>query len=309
MINVLFAAPAEQFDTYHPLIEAALKAHGIDARIGLDMPADQVDYIVFSPKGPVSDFTPFSRAKAVLSLWAGVERIESSPGLTQPLCRMVDGGLKQGMREWVAGHVLRHHLGMDADILNPEHRWQPRAVPLAGDRRVGILGTGELGQACARTLHDIGFDVAGWSRRPKTLDGIAHFDGGDGLETILKRSDILVLLLPQTLQTRHIINADTLALMPRGAVIINPGRGPLIDDTALLDALNRGDLGHATLDVFEQEPLPQAHPFWAHPRVTVTPHIASETRPASAAKVIAQNIYRGETGQPLLYLVDRKAGY
>jgi glyoxylate/hydroxypyruvate reductase A len=222
---------------------------------------------------------------------------------------MVDDGLTEGMVEWVVGHVLRHHLGMDQDILRRDAKWEPHIPPLARDRKVGVLGLGALGGACAQALAGLNFDVAGWSRRPKEIAGVASYNGDEGLATVLARSEILVLLLPRTPQTENLLNAGTLALLPKGAVVINPGRGPLIDDDALLAALDAEQIGHATLDVFRTEPLPAGHPFWAHPGVTVTPHIASETRPDSASRVIAENIRRGEAGEPFLHLVDRDAGY
>jgi glyoxylate/hydroxypyruvate reductase A len=172
-----------------------------------------------------------------------------------------------------------------------------------------VLGLGELGSACAAALAGLGFDVAGWSRRPKSLSGLATHAGDAGLDAVLARSEILVLLLPRTPGTEGILNARTLALLPRGAVVLNPGRGALVDDAALLAALDSGQVGHATLDTFRVEPLPVAHPFWTHPAVTVTPHIAAATRPASAARVVAANLSRALAGQPLLHLVDRTAGY
>jgi len=307
---VLFAGTDANWETYKTLIPEALAARGIDARVSRDAAPETVDYIIYSPLGPVQDFSPFTRLKAVLSLWAGVERIVGNATLKVPLCRMVDDGLKMGMAEWVAGHVLRYHLGMDAHIVNPGQVWRNDVVPpLAKDRQISILGLGELGVACAATLNCLGFDVAGWSRSLKKLKGVACFSGESGLDALLKRSEILVLLLPQTAETTHIVDARALAIMPKAAKIINPGRGPLIDDDALLDALNCGQIGHATLDVFATEPLPPEHPYWAHPNVTVTPHIASETRPKSASEVIAENIVRGESGRPFLVQVDRGAGY
>jgi len=172
-----------------------------------------------------------------------------------------------------------------------------------------VLGLGALGQACATTLAELGFDVTGWSRSAKTVPGIKCLSGDAGLREALASAEIVVLLLPFTPQTENILNAETLALLPRGAVVINPGRGPLIDDDALLAALDSGHISHATLDVFRMEPLPKDHPFWAHPNITVTPHIAADTRPSTAAKVIAENIRRNEAGEALLYLVDRGAGY
>jgi glyoxylate/hydroxypyruvate reductase A len=310
MPNVLFAGTDENWKTYRSLIPEALKAHGITASFGRDPAPETVDYIVYSPLGPVQDFTPFTRLKAVLSLWAGVERIVGNKSLKVPLCRMVDGGLKQGMAEWVAGHCLRYHLGMDAHIVNPKAEWRSgMAPPLAGDRTIGILGLGALGQACAEALKCLGFKVAGWSRSLKDVDGVACYAGPEGLSALLDQSEILVLLLPQTPETTHIINANTLAQLPKGAHILNPGRGPLIEDDALIKALNAGHIAHATLDVFAKEPLPKGHPYWAHPNVTVTPHIASETRPKTAAQVVAENVARGESGKPLLYIVDRTLGY
>jgi glyoxylate/hydroxypyruvate reductase A len=238
-----------------------------------------------------------------------VERIVGNPTLRIPLARMVDHGLTQGMVEWVCGHALRHHLGMDTHILHQDGVWRPEAPPLASDRRVSVLGLGALGAACARMLAHLGFRVTGWSRAPKEIAGLRCLSGAEGLRGALEAADILVLLLPLTPATENLLDAARLALLPPGAVILNPGRGPLIDDGALLAALDAGRIGHATLDVFREEPLPPAHPFWAHPRVTVTPHIASETRPESAAEVIAENIRRGEAGEPFLHLVDRRAGY
>jgi len=226
-----------------------------------------------------------------------------------PLARMVDAGLSEGMREWVAGHVLRHHLGMDAHINGEPGVWAPRIPPLARDRTVAILGLGELGATCAEALLSLGFRVTGWSRTPKSLPGVTCHHGADGLADCLRGAEIVVLLLPDTPATEDTLNADTLALLPRGAFVVNPGRGPLIDDDALLAALDSGQVGHATLDVFRIEPLPEDHPFWRHPGVTVTPHIASETRPVTAAQVIAENIRRCEAGEPMLHLVDRDAGY
>jgi glyoxylate/hydroxypyruvate reductase A len=150
----------------------------------------------------------------------------------------------------------------------------------------------------------LGFPVTGWSRSPKTVAGVRSVTGRDGLKDVLSGAEIVVLLTPHTRSTENLMNAETLAWMRPGAVLLNPGRGALVDDGALLQALD-GPLGHATLDTFRIEPLPDDHPFRTHPRVTVTPHIASTTRPATAARVVAENIRRGEAGMPLLHVVDR----
>lgn len=310
MIQILFAAKAEKWVDYEAPLHAALGTLNLPYALSTDLPPEVVDYIVYAPNASVQDFTPYTRLKAVLNLWAGVENVTGNTTLKVPLARMVDDeGLTQGMVEWVTGHCLRHHLGMDAHIVNPERVWDTSFPPVAADRPVTILGFGALGQACAAALAGLGFPVTGWSRRPRQIDGIRCLHGADGLDEALRGAGIVVLLLPDTPATTNVLNARTLALTARGAFVVNPGRGPLIDDQALIAALDCGQIAHATLDVFRVEPLPRDHPFWSHPRVTVTPHIASTTRPESAARVIAENIRRGESGEPFLYLVDRSAGY
>lgn len=308
MPKIYFAARPAAWEAYEAPLRRALAAAGIAAELSPHCadPAE-VDYIIYAPGGPLRDFTPFTRARAVLSLWAGVERIVGDPSLTQPLTRMVDTGLQEGMVEYVTGHVLRHHLGIDQHL--DARNWAPAVPPLARHRPVTILGLGALGAACGQALAALNFPVTGWSRRPKTIPGLTCLAGDEGLAQALGSAQILVLLLPLTAQTQHLMNTSRLAQLPRGAVILNPGRGGLIDDDALLAALDQGKIAHATLDTFQIEPLPQDHPFWAHPQVTITPHIASETRPETAAEVIAENIRRAENGAPLLHLVDRAAGY
>lgn len=307
--NILFAAKAERWDSYETPLKQALQTAGVDFDLRTDFPPQDVDYIVYAPNSTVQDFTPYTRLRAVLNLWAGVEDVVGNETLRAPLARMVDHGLTQGMVEWVTGHVLRHHLGMDAHITGQDGIWRTDVPPLAQDRPVTMLGLGQLGQACAGALVALGFPVTGWSRTARSLPGVTAFHGDDGLKTALADTEIVVLLLPDTPATTNILDADTLALLPRGAVVINPGRGTLIDDAALLAALDSGRIGHATLDVFRTEPLRRDHPYWAHPRVTVTPHIASATRESTASQVIAENIRRGESGEPFLHLVDRDLGY
>lgn len=308
---VFFAAGEALWAEYAEPLRVALAGAGVAAELSPEAPEPgRVDYIVYAPGCPLDDFRPFTRARAVLSLWAGVERITGNPTLAIPLARMVDPGLTEGMTEYVAGHVLRHHLGMDSFLAGQDGVWRHEAVPpLARDRTVAVLGLGELGAAAARALSGLGFRVLGWARRKKEVPGVVCRAGAAALRGVMAEAEILVTLLPHTPETEALLDAGRLAWLPRGAVIINPGRGALIDDAALLAALDAGHIAHATLDVFRTEPLPPDHPFWAHPRVTVTPHIAAETRPASAARVIAENIRRGEAGEPLLYLVDRAAGY
>lgn len=305
---ILFAAPA-LWPEYETELPAALAEAGIEARVVTEARPEEVDYIVYAPNSPLQDFTPYVRTRAVMNLWAGVERIVGNKTLTQPLTRMVDPGLTEGMVEWVVGHALRHHLGMDRHIVNPGHVWDPTCPPLARQRPVAMLGIGALGLACARALQTLHFPVTGWSRTAKDIPGLRTLSGMDGLREALSTAAIVVTLLPKTPETENILNAETLSWLPKRAFLLNPGRGPLIDDQALLAALASGQVVHATLDVFRVEPLPQDHPFWTHPQVTVTPHIAADTRAHTAARVLAENIRRCEAGEPLLHLVDRARGY
>ena len=309
MVTVYFAATAN-WQEFGPWLEKALAEAGVAARI-VTAPGDPagVDYIIYAPSAALQDFTPFTRCKAVLSLWAGVERIVGNATLTQPLCRMVDDGLTEGMVEWVVGHALRHHLGMDRHIVNPGHVWDQTCPPLARRRPVAMLGMGALGTACAQALAALRFPVTGWSRTAKAVPGISCLHGEAGLQQALATASIIVTLLPRTADTENLLDARRLAWAQRGAVLLNPGRGALIEDAALIAALDAGQIGHATLDTFRVEPLPRDHPFWHHPRVTVTPHIAADTRPEGAARVLAENIRRGEAGLALLHLVDRQRGY
>ena len=310
-INILFAAKAERWTEYQkPLTEALTAAlPGKSFVLDTDFSPEVVDYIVYAPNSDLQDFTPYTRAKAVLNLWAGVENITGNETLKIPLTRMVDPGLTRGMVEWVTGHVLRYHLGLDIDITRQDAEWQPRSQPLAQERSVAILGMGALGGAVAEALVGLGFDVSGWSRSEKSVEGVRCLHGDAGLTEALIGAEIAVLLMPDTPATQNVLNAETLAQMPKGSFIINPGRGPLIDDDALLAALDSGQIAHATLDVFRVEPLPADHAYWAHPKVTVTPHIAAATRASTASQAVAENIRRSEAQEPLLHLVDRDRGY
>ncbi len=310
MINVLFSAKPESWPRYCDPLIAACSDVGLEVFLSRDHDPEDVEYIVFAPNGPVKDFTPYKNTKAIMSLWAGVETVVDNSTLTQPLLRMVDESLTNGMVEWVVGHTLRHHLGMDMHIDGQDGIWRDDVFPpIAADRPITILGIGALGAACGEALATLGFPVTGWSRTQKSIDGLTCRSGDDGLRAALTGAAGVILLLPDTPATANILNPETLALLAQGAFIINPGRGPLIDDAALIAALDSGHIAHATLDVFRQEPLPSDHPFWTHPHITVTPHIASTTRPETAAQVIAEQILRGENGKPFLHQVNRTHGY
>ena len=311
-LRALLSCPAEDAPVWAPALRAACAAAGVAVDLAEDNAAvapETVEAVVYAPGGPVADFAPFTGLKAVLSMWAGVERIVTDPSIRVPLARMVEPGLTEGMTDWVCAHVLRLHAGIDRHIGLRAGDWPAWHPPLSRQRRVGVLGLGELGSDAAAMLARLRFDVAGWARRPKAVPGVDCRHGPEGLEAVLRRSEILVLLLPLTADTENLLDARRLALLPRGAAILNPGRGPLIDDDALLAALDSGQVSHAVLDVFRTEPLPEAHPYWRRRNVTVTPHIASVTRPETAAAALAAQLGRLARGEPLLHVVDRSQGY
>ena len=308
-IKILFSANEENWKRYKAPLQDALDDKSLDYELGTNITPSEVDYIIYAPSSSLQDFSPYTKLKAVLNLWAGVEGVTNNKTLNVPLARMVDSGLTDGMVEWVTGHTLRHHLGIDKHIHGQDGIWRSYVPPLAKDRVITILGLGTLGTACGIALKRLGFNVRGWSRREKRVDGIQCFYGDEQIDSSLMDADIVVLLLPDTPLTQNILNQHTLNLLKRGAFVLNPGRGPLIDDDALLVALDSGQIEHATLDVFRIEPLPQNHQYWSNNKVTVIPHKASETRPKTASQVIAMNIERAENGQELLYLVDRENGY
>lgn len=303
-MKALFAAPARLW----PLWEAPLrKACAGLADIVTEADPAEVDVVIYAPGGPVSDFSGFRNTRLVQSLWAGVESILTNKTLTQPLARMVDPGLALGMRDYCLGWGLRIHLGMDNYAQDGE--WRITTIPpLASERRVTVLGTGELGRTVAQGFAAAGFDVAGWSASGRPVEGIKVFSGAE-LPQALGRADILISLLPHTDGTMNLLNAENLALLPKGAALINAGRGSVLDDDALLAALDSGAMSQAVLDVFKVEPVPKDHPYWAHPQVTVTPHISAETRPETAAGLVGENLRRLLAGEPILHLVDRSKGY
>jgi glyoxylate/hydroxypyruvate reductase len=252
------------------------------------------------PKGAAKRYP---NLKLIAALGAGYEHIlgdpDRPPGV--PVVRLVDDKLTQAMTEYVLLHVLRYHRQMpEFEAAQRERRWIKPRPPNTDERRIGILGLGALGQDAARRLVELGFPVAAWSRAPKCVDDVELFHGSAQLKAFAARSDVLVCLLPLNDETRGIIDARLLAAMPRGAFVINPARGGHVVDADLIAALDSGHIAGATLDVFHTEPLPSGHPFWTHPKVTVTPHIASTTNARSSVPQIVENIRRVRAGKPLL---------
>ncbi len=276
---------------------------------GIGDPADIEYVLAWGPKPGA--FKDLPNLKCILSLGAGVDHLigkDLPPGV--PVVRLMDPGLTRGMSEYVIYWVLHHHRRMGEYAQgSTDKRWQQFPQADTRTRRIGIMGLGVLGQDAANKLAALEFDVAGWSRNAKTIDGIETFHGEAGFKGFLKTTEILVCLLPLTPETVGIINSETLNQLPDGAVFINAARGGHVVDDDLIQALDDGPLSAAVLDVFHIEPLPQDHAFWDHPQVMVTPHAASLTMPETATLVVADNIRRIRSGQPPEPIVDPKTGY
>jgi glyoxylate/hydroxypyruvate reductase A len=311
---IAFAGRASERDAYRWHLTDAAATAGIEITLHMDpegIDPAMVDFLIFAANGPVQDFTPYTGLSGILNLWAGIEAVlELNPPANVPLVRMVEDGLTLGMIDYVTGHVLRHHIDVDRYInCAPIAEWEVNYPPLARDRTVGVLGLGALGGTCAVRLAAQGFRVIGWSRSPKDLPGVDCRSGAPALDKTIAEAEILVLLLPLTDATHRLLDARRIASMPPGACLVNAARGPLIDHPALLAALNAGHLRHATMDVYDVEPLPPGDSYWTHPRVTVTPHIASVTRPETASQAIIGQIARHRRGDAFLHVVDRARGY
>jgi glyoxylate/hydroxypyruvate reductase len=285
---------------------------GLAVRLWPDIgdPAE-IDYaLVWRPEPGLLAALP--NLKLILSLGAGVDHILADPELPHhiPIIRLVDPYLTDAMSEYVALQVLRlHRQDLEYQAQQQVRIWRELDQKNAVDRTVGILGFGEIGQTTGRRLRALGFPVAGWSRREKIVRGFSTFAGQRELPLLLRQSEILVCLLPLTAATEGILCARNFALLPRGAGLVNAGRGGHLVEEDLIPALAAGQLSAAALDVFREEPLPAEHPFWGHPRILVTPHIAGITNPATAAPIIADTIRRFESGQPLRNRVDPVQGY
>lgn len=242
---------------------------------------------------------------------AGIDQFDLSrlpPEL--PVVRMLDPGIVAGMVEYATLMVLALHRQLPLYLdQQGAGRWQEHALVTAENRRVGVLGLGQIGQAVLERLATFGFALSGWSRSPHELPGVRCHAGAEQLPAFLADCEILICLLPLTEATKGILNAQLFAALPRGASLINLGRGAHLVEADLLAALDSGHLSQAVLDVVEPEPLAADHPFWQHPRIWLTPHVGAMTVPETAFTVLLENIRRHQRGEPLRGLVDLQRGY
>ncbi|WP_426420018.1 2-hydroxyacid dehydrogenase [Bradyrhizobium genosp. A] len=272
-------------------------------------PSDVRYLVAWVPPDDIA--TTFPNLELVFSVGAGVDQFDATKLPAHiPLVRMLEPGIAETMVEYVTMAVL----GLHRDLLHfinqqKEQVWREIRITPAKRRRVGVMGLGQLGQAVLERLRAFGFPLAGWNRSPREIEGVTCYSGADALPDFLSQADILVCLLPLTDETRGILNADLFARLPRGAGLVNVGRGSHLIEADFLAAIDSGALSGAVLDVTDPEPLPVGHPFWSHPRILLTPHNASMTSPDTAVDFVLDVVARHRRGEELPGLVDRSCGY
>lgn len=292
----------------------ALKQHDplLDIRIhGQDNQPDEVDFAL-AWNHPVGAFDTYPNLKVICSMGAGVDHLFKDPNLPKQakICRIVDGQLATAMNEFLLALIMNHLRGLNTYQKDQfQKKWSPRPYLMIRDVTIGIMGLGQLGISLANFLTSFGFKVSGWSNSEKNIPEVSALAGASGLPEFLNQTDILVCLLPLTNETKRILNKETFKQLPKSAYIINVARGDHLVTDDLLEMIDNGHLSGAALDVFSEEPLPEKHPFWTHPNIHLTPHIASITNPASVASQILENYRRMKKGLPLLNEVSREKGY
>jgi glyoxylate/hydroxypyruvate reductase A len=308
-MTVMFHSTLDDPAEWVPRLQALLPDEDIRVWPEIGDPASIDVAVVWIP--PEDGLVSFTGLCAVQSLGAGINQL--GMGAFPPhvrVARLVDSGLTGMMTEYALLAALRYARNFDVhERAQRASTWDYVMPTGVGSFTVGVMGLGVIGAATALRLAANGFPVRGWARSPKSLDGVACFSGEAGLTEFLSETRILINLLPLTPQTEGILNARLFAALPKGAFVVNIGRGAHLVDADLLAALDSGHLAGATLDVFRPEPLPAAHPFWLHPRILMTPHVAGTGDPDSAAQVVAENIRRAKRGETLLNEVDRARGY
>ena len=302
---------AADLDAWWPALQRALPAERL-LRDRSELAAGESIDIALVANPPSGALAGLPALRLVQSLWAGVDRLlaDRSVPADVPLARMVDPAMNEAMAEtalWAVLSVQREFFTYARQQLEPVWRQLPQRR--ADETRVAVLGLGQMGRTCALRLAGNGYRVSGWSRGETTVAGVDTLAGDAALVPALADADVVVNLLPLTDATRGLFNARTFARMRRGAALVNLARGAHVVEADLLDALAGGQLGYAVLDVFANEPLPAAHPFWSHPRITVLPHVAALTDPRSAALIVARNVLALREGRALENLVDRSRGY
>lgn len=308
MTRVALISQSAKLDYFGPLLREV--APELEVIVWPD-PAFREAEVAMCWNAPAGVYAQMPRLRLVHSIAAGVDNVVAGQDLRGlPVCRVVDPRLAEGMVQYVLWSVLHFHRRLDLAQANQRARiWQRPPLQPASDCRVGLMGLGQLGTPIARALLGLSYAVNGWSRSAHALDGLTLYQGPEALPAFLAATDVLVCVLPLTASTRGILNRDTFAALPRGAAVVNCGRGEHLVVPDLLAALDSGQLRGAVLDVFAHEPLPADDPLWAAPGVVVTPNMATMASSTVVAQQVAQNVRRLVAGEPLVNQVDPGRGY
>lgn len=306
---LLFKVPDARGVAWQSLFQA--HAPDIDLRLWPEIgePSQVRYFAAWQP--PQNLHERFPNLEVIFATSAGVDQFDLGE-LPEHIkvVRMLDPGIAQGIVEYAGFAVLSLHRQMPLYLQQQrEKRWQVHELTPSSKRRVGVMGLGNLGVATLESLRPFGFELSGWARSQKDIPGVQCFAGAEQLPSFLAQCDILICLLPLTDDTRGILNAKTFAAMPKGAQLINLGRGGHLVESDLLDALQSGQLSHAIIDVLNDEPPATEHPFWHHPNIWLTPHIGANTSPDSAFDVLLCNIRRHQRGEAMQGEIARDQGY
>jgi len=308
MKTILIMLPAH-VDDWVRLLKLGLPGHAVVTEVSAA--EGPISYAVVD-KPSAKAIATLGRLDALFSVNAGIEALLESGEIPDglPIVRMVDDGLAAGMLEWVLAQTLAWHRNLfHYQAAQRERCWLPLQEKLASERTICVLGVGQLGRPLVEQFALLGFNTRAWSRSGTAVPGVASFGGPHGLSPCVDDADFLINLLPLTPETENLLDAALLRRLAPGAVLINGGRGRHLVDEAVIEALDEGRLRAAVLDVFRTEPLPADHPFWSHPGIYLSPHVAALTHPASAVASIVQNIRGFESGIALRHVVNRTRGY
>lgn len=306
-MSIALVIPDRKLDQLQQKLQQQLPGVAIEIWPDIQKPA-AVDFAVVWRQPPQS-LAGFGNLKALQSFGAGVDNILCDSSLPDlPLARIVDPDLTQSMLNYLHGVVLHYQLRFDQfDLQQLQQQWKPRSPRKI--KRICVLGLGELGKAAALYFQALGYQLSGWSAQAKQIAAVNCFAGEAEFVLAVADADVVICLLPLTAQTENLLNDQRLSQFKPGAILVNVARGAIVDDLALLQNLDSGQLGAACLDVFRTEPLPAEHPFWQHNAIKLTPHISAVTNADTAVMQIAENYQRVQAGLPMLNLVDKQRGY
>ncbi|QGZ64697.1 2-hydroxyacid dehydrogenase [Paraburkholderia acidisoli] len=308
--TLVFYSDFDDFDTWKHALQAQLPGLRVVRANEIGDPREVDFALVWKP--PAGFFRAMTNLKLIVNLGAGVDSLAARDDLPAhvPITRISDPNMARMMASYVLFATLRHAREIPHfEAAQRRGEWAYRHPRNPGDIRVAVLGLGELGALAASELQRQGLTVLGWSRSPREIEGVQCHAGMDALDGVLGQADILVIMLPLTADTHHLLDRARLEKLPHGAAVVNVARGAIVDQAALTALLQSGQIGAATLDVFEKEPLPSGDPLWSMPNVLITPHLASVAIPASAAQQIAANLRRVANGESLTSRVDLQRGY